>query len=138
MNKLTALNTNTAPDTDTASDINILSYEIAIQGLRVHGSTPWLGADAIIAAAETIQLINAQLTVLPNGKPTFTTICGGDSRNVMAENCRFTVTLSDSFVPADDAKELLQQALSAGLAEAPGTTGTIKQIGTLKKSSPEK
>jgi|GEM_PF-5858565 len=104
------------------------TYEITIQGIRVHGSTPWLGADSIIAAAETIRFIKAQMPAISQGNVSFDAIDGGDSVNVMAENCTLRVGLSGSFLTAAKAKELLSKALADGLREAPGTTGTIEQI----------
>ncbi|WP_186843624.1 peptidase dimerization domain-containing protein [Acetobacterium tundrae] len=104
------------------------TYEMTIQGIRVHGSTPWLGADSIIAAAETIRFIKAQMPAIAQGNVTFNSINGGDSVNVMAENCTIRVGLSGSFLTAAKAEELLSGALADGLREAPGTTGTLELI----------
>lgn len=108
--------------------IKSYTYEIIIQGIRVHGSTPWLGADSIIAAAETIRFIKAQMPAIAQGNVSFDSIAGGDSVNVMAENCTLRVGLSGAFLTAAKAKALLCEALADGLREAPGTTGILDQI----------
>ena len=72
-------------------------FELTVHGKSAHASTPQMGVDAIVVAAEMITMLQTVITretdphqdaLLTLGK-----ICGGTSHNVIAEEVRISGTL---------------------------------------------
>ena len=80
-----------------------LWFEISVEGITAHASTPWKGADAIAAMAEVISRIRKGFTGLTEhpqmGASTvsFGRITGGNQPYVVSEQC--TVTVDMRLVP---------------------------------------
>lgn len=99
-------------------------FEITVEGVTAHASTPWKGADAIAAMAEVISFIRkefAKLTYHPQmGESTvsFGRISGGTQPYVVSEQCMVSVDMR--LVPpytSKDAEEIVKRAIQYARAE---------------------
>ncbi len=103
-------------------------FEITVEGIGAHASTPWKGADAIAAMAEVITAIRKefqQLEVHPQmGTSTvsFGRIQGGSQPYVVSERCVATVDMR--LVPpytSLSARKIVEHAAQTAMKAVPGT-----------------
>lgn len=112
-------------------------YEVNVKGRSSHGGNAHLGADAAHAAAEIIRSIKQKVKDLPYrheifGAPAVSvgTIQGGHKTNMVAGSCR--MELDFRLVPpmtAEEANELMKEAVREGCNEVEGTSATIEHYG---------
>ena len=107
-------------------------FEIKVQGKSAHASTPQMGVDAIVVAAELITMIQSIITrdVDPHQDALLTLgkICGGTAHNVIAEEVVMSGTLRVFSNELFD--KLMQQikALLKGLELATGASISMETI----------
>lgn len=99
-----------------AKGVMILAVEV--QGRAAHGSTPWLGDNAIIRALEVYRRLES-LPFTRASTPFFARpsvnlgrIVGGDAVNKVPDACRMDVDIR--YLPGQDPDEILRQARDAG------------------------
>ncbi|RGX54729.1 MULTISPECIES: M20 family metallopeptidase [Anaerotruncus] len=110
-------------------------FEISTKGKAAHGSTPYKGADAIVAMAEVILEIKNRLDAYPEdpvmGRNTvcFGTINGGFNTNIVADRCaiQIDVRLAPPLTNEGSIK-LVEDAIEAATARVPGTSGSYRVI----------
>lgn len=72
-------------------------FDIVVRGKSAHASTPQMGIDAIVVAAQLINMLQTIITrnVDPHQDALLTlgTICGGTAHNVIADNVKISGTL---------------------------------------------
>ena len=111
-------------------------FEVSIQGVTAHASTPWKGADAIAAMAEVITRIRSQVNGLPPhpdlgvSTVTFGQIEGGYRPYVVPDSCRVWIDMR--LVPPTDtsaAEAIVAGALRAACREVPGCQGSYQITG---------
>lgn len=74
-------------------------FQITVEGITAHASTPWKGADAIAAMAEVISFIRKEFSGLEHhpqlgaSTVTFGQISGGTQPYVVSERCMVTVDM---------------------------------------------
>lgn len=102
-------------------------FEVCVEGITAHASTPWAGADAIAGAATLITELRAAVMALPTHAElgtstiTFGQIKGGYSPYVVPDSCTFTVDLR--LVPPSStalAQTLIARAASTAEKNVPG------------------
>lgn len=107
-------------------------FEIKVRGKSAHASTPQMGVDAIVVAAELITMIQSIITrdVDPHQDALLTLgkICGGTAHNVIAEEVVMSGTLRVFSNELFD--KLMQQikALLKGLELATGASISMETI----------
>ena len=73
------------------------SVDITIQGKKAHGSTPELGTDALVAAAQCVNMLQTihsrRISTMEPSVLTIGTIQGGDRANVIADTVKMEGTL---------------------------------------------
>lgn len=110
-------------------------FEISTYGKPAHGSTPYAGIDAIIAMAEVVLEIRNRINSYdPDpmmGAPSvcFGTIKGGFNTNIVADSCTITIDMRLSPpLTTEGSYKLVEDAIAAGTARVPGSTGDYKVI----------
>lgn len=111
-------------------------FEVEVEGVTAHASTPWRGADAVAALAEFICRLRRAVEGLPEhpelgrSTVTFGQVTGGYRPYVVPDRAKVWIDLR--LVPpatTETVEGLVQEAL-AGAAEAvPGTSGTWRVTG---------
>lgn len=111
-------------------------FEIAVEGITAHASTPWKGADAIAAMAEVISFLRKEFQQLaPHpvlGVPTvsFGRIAGGAQPYVVSEQCAVTVDMR--LVPpytSEYAEQMINRAIQFAEKEVPKTKISYRMTG---------
>jgi succinyl-diaminopimelate desuccinylase len=111
-------------------------FEISVEGITAHASTPWKGADAIAAMAEVISAIRTdfgQLEAHPQlGRSTvsFGRIRGGSQPYVVSGDC--VVTVDMRLVPpytSAFAEDIVKKAARRAKTEIPGANVSWKMTG---------
>lgn len=104
-------------------------FEITVNGITAHASTPWKGADAIAAMAEIIAAIRRRIAACPvhpdlgASTVTFGQIEGGYRPYVVPDSCRVWIDMR--LVPPTDtagAAAIVEDAIAAATKEIPGIT----------------
>lgn len=92
-------------------------FQITVEGITAHASTPWKGADAIAAMAEVISFIRKEFSGLERhpelgaSTVTFGQISGGTQPYVVSDRCMVTVDMR--LVPpytSEDAQKIVERA----------------------------
>lgn len=102
-------------------------FAVTVRGVTAHASTPWKGADAIAAMAETISGIRRRVQALPPhpemGPSTvcFGRISGGSAPYVVSGDCRVTIDmrLTPPYT-SRDAAAWVEAAMGEAGAAVPG------------------
>lgn len=111
-------------------------FEITVNGITAHASTPWKGADAIAAMAEIIAAIRRRIAACPVhpdlGASTvaFGQIEGGYRPYVVPDSCRVWIDMR--LVPPTDtagAAAIVEDAIAAATKEIPGITAAYQITG---------
>jgi len=96
----------------------VMILEVVVEGRSAHGSTPWLGDNAIIRALEVYRRLES-LPFTSASTPFFARpsvnlgcIEGGDAVNKVPDHCRMDVDVR--YLPGQDPAEILRQARDAG------------------------
>ena len=106
-------------------------FEITIDGVTAHASTPWKGADANAAMAEVIREIRLGILNTPKHEDlgistvTFGQIQGGYRPYVVPDHCKVWVDMR--LVPPTDTKaaeEIVKKAIAKAEAEIKGVHGS--------------
>ena len=98
-----------------------LVLRLDVHGRSAHGSTPWLGENAVLKAVEIARRV-AQLPFTQDRSPLFTAgptvnlgrISGGDAVNRVPDRC--SVDLDIRFLPEQDPDEIVEQVRGLGVA----------------------
>ena len=111
-------------------------FEITVNGITAHASTPWKGADAIAAMAEIIAAIRRRIAACPvhpdlgASTVTFGQIEGGYRPYVVPDSCRVWIDML--LVPPTDtagAAAIVEDAIAAATKEIPGITAAYQITG---------
>lgn len=111
-------------------------FEITVNGITAHASTPWKGADAIAAMAEIIAAIRRRIAACPvhpdlgASTVTFGQIEGGYRPYVVPDFCRVWIDMR--LVPPTDtagAAAIVEDAIAAAIKEIPGITAAYQITG---------
>ena len=111
-------------------------FEITVNGITAHASTPWTGADAIAAMAEIIAAIRRRIAACPvhpdlgASTVTFGQIEGGYRPYVVPDSCRVWIDMR--LVPPTDtagAAAIVEDAIAAATKEIPGITAAYQITG---------
>lgn len=111
-------------------------FEITVNGITAHASTPWKGADAIAAMAEIIAAIRRRIAACPvhpdlgASTVTFGQIEGGYRPYVVPDSCRVGIDMR--LVPPTDtagAAAIVEDAIAAATKEIPGITAAYQITG---------
>ena len=111
-------------------------FEITVNGITAHASTPWKGADAIAAMAEIIAAIRRRIAACPvhpdlgASTETFGQIEGGYRPYVVPDSCRVWIDMR--LVPPTDtagAAAIVEDAIAAATKEIPGITAAYQITG---------
>ena len=98
----------------------VLILEIDVEGRAAHGSTPWLGDNAVLRALELYRRIeslpftNASTPLFARPSVNLGRISGGDAVNKVPDACRIDVDIR--YLPGQDPEEILRQVRDAGPA----------------------
>jgi succinyl-diaminopimelate desuccinylase len=98
----------------------VLILEVVVHGRAAHGSTPWLGDNAIIRALEvyrrleSLPFTSASTPLFARPSVNLGCIEGGDAVNKVPDLCRMDVDIR--YLPGQDPVEILRQAREAGAA----------------------
>lgn len=107
-------------------------FELTIQGVTAHASTPWKGADAIAAMAEAVCLIRRRISECPvhsqmgPSTVTFGQIEGGYRPYVVPDSCRVWIDMR--LVPPMDtagAVRIVQEAIARAEEKVKGVSGSF-------------
>ena len=110
-------------------------FKITVKGAQAHGSTPWVGIDAIVGISEVVLGIKRRIDALPTDETfgqssvCFGTIQGGFNTNVVAESA--TITLDMRLAPpltSEGSLELVEEAIKEACEKVPGLTGSYEVI----------
>ncbi|MCI7383824.1 MAG: M20 family metallopeptidase [Hungatella hathewayi] len=111
-------------------------FEITVNGITAHASTPWKGADAIAAMAEIIAAIRRRIAACPvhpdlgASTVTFGQIEGGYRPYVVPDSCRVWIDMR--LVPPTDtagAAAIVEDAIAAAIKEIPGVSAAYQITG---------
>ncbi len=98
----------------------VMVLEVVVEGRAAHGSTPWLGENAIIRALEVYRRLES-LPFTGAATPLFARpsvnlgrIAGGDAVNKVPDACTLHVDIR--YLPGQDPEEILRQARDVGAA----------------------
>ena len=101
----------------------VLILRMDVEGRAAHGSTPWLGENAILRAVEVYQRIQ-ELPFAAERSELFERpsinigrIAGGDVVNKVPDHCRMDVDVR--YLPSQDPAEVLRQVRSLGATVTP-------------------
>ena len=96
----------------------VLVLRIDVEGRGAHGSTPWLGENAILRALDLYQRIlelpfsTAQSELFARPSINIGRIRGGDAVNKVPDHCRMDVDIR--YLPNQDPDEVLRQVRGLG------------------------
>jgi succinyl-diaminopimelate desuccinylase len=96
----------------------VLVLRIDVEGRGAHGSTPWLGENAILRALDLYQRIlelpfsTGQSELFARPSINIGRISGGDAVNKVPDHCRMDVDIR--YLPNQDPNEVLRQVRSLG------------------------
>ncbi len=96
----------------------VLVLRIDVEGRGAHGSTPWLGENAILRALDLYQRIlelpfsTGQSDLFARPSINIGRISGGDAVNKVPDHCRMDVDIR--YLPNQDPDEVLRQVRSLG------------------------
>jgi succinyl-diaminopimelate desuccinylase len=99
----------------------VLILEVEVEGRAAHGSTPWLGDNAIIRALEVYRRIeslpftNASTPLFARPSVNLGRISGGDAVNKVPDRCHMDVDIR--YLPGQDPDEILRQVRESGPAQ---------------------
>ncbi len=91
----------------------VLAVRAAIHGVSAHGSTPWIGDNAIHKAIgafrriESLPFSRQSSELYDRPSINLARIAGGDAFNMVPDRCEITVDIR--YVPGQDADEILRQ-----------------------------
>lgn len=111
-------------------------FEVDIQGVTAHASTPWKGVDAVAAAAEFVCRLRAAIAALPShpelgaSTVTFGQIQGGYRPYVVPDHAHLWIDMR--LVPpatTELAQKLVAKALDEASQAVPGTQGSFTVTG---------
>ena len=106
-------------------------FELTIEGVTAHASTPWKGADAVAAMAEAVCSIRRSIARCPvhhelgRSTVTFGQIEGGYRPYVVPDRCKVWIDMR--LAPPTDtrkAKGMVEEAIRAASQQIPGTKGS--------------
>ncbi len=127
----------------------VLALRVAVEGRSAHGSTPWLGENAILAAIGRFHGIES-LPFATEGSEHFSRpsvnlgrIRGGDALNQVPDSCEIDVDIR--FLPGQDPDEIRRQVAGLGsepvetLIELPAIDGPVddRLLGPLTRAIEE-
>lgn len=98
----------------------VMILEVVVEGRAAHGSTPWLGDNAIVRALEvyrrleSLPFTSASTALFKRPSVNLGRIEGGDAVNKVPDHCRMDVDIR--YLPGQDPEEILRQARGAGAA----------------------
>jgi succinyl-diaminopimelate desuccinylase len=90
----------------------VLAMRIEVSGRSAHGSTPWLGDNAVLKAVdvfraiETLPFTRESSELFDRPSVSLGTISGGDAMNRVPDHCAIEVDLR--YLPGQDADEILE------------------------------
>jgi len=96
----------------------VLILEVEVEGRAAHGSTPWLGDNAILRALEVYRRIeslpftNASTPLFARPSVNLGRISGGDAVNKVPDRCHMDVDIR--YLPGQDPDEILRQVRDSG------------------------
>ena len=96
----------------------VLAARVAVSGIAAHGSTPWLGDNAILKAhdvfrrIETLPFSRESSDLFDRPSINLARIQGGDAFNKVPDRCRMDVDIR--FLPEQDPNQILDQIRSIG------------------------
>jgi succinyl-diaminopimelate desuccinylase len=96
----------------------VLILEVEVEGRAAHGSTPWLGDNAILRALEVYRRIeslpftNASTPLFARPSVNLGRISGGDAVNKVPDRCHMDVDIR--YLPGQDPDEILRQVCDSG------------------------
>lgn len=100
----------------------VLMLRVEVQGVAAHGSTPWLGDNAILRAVDLYERL-LELPFAGESTPLFARpsinlgrIQGGDAVNKVPDSCRIDVDVR--YLPGQDPAEVLRQVRTLGPCDA--------------------
>jgi succinyl-diaminopimelate desuccinylase len=91
----------------------VLAIRIEVRGKAAHGSTPWLGDNAVLKAVEVFRQIeklpfaDASTELFPQPSISLGRIIGGDALNKVPDRCVIDVDIR--YLPGQDPKRILEQ-----------------------------
>ena len=100
----------------------VMILEVDVEGRAAHGSTPWLGDNAIMRALEVYRRIeslpftNASTPLFARPSVNLGRISGGDAVNKVPDACRMDVDIR--YLPGQDPAEILRQVRESGATRA--------------------
>ena len=106
-------------------------FEVTIEGVTAHASTPWKGADAVAAMAEVVHSVRKSIASclshkeLGHSTVTFGQIVGGYRPYVVPDSCKVWIDMR--LVPPTDtaaAKAIVEEAITKAEAEITGVKGS--------------
>ncbi len=98
----------------------VMILDVVVEGRAAHGSTPWLGDNAIIRALEVYRRLESlpftRASTPMFARPSVNLGCieGGDAVNKVPDRCRMQVDVR--YLPGQDPEEILHQARDVGAA----------------------
>lgn len=106
-------------------------FDIVVKGKSAHASTPQMGIDAIVVAAELISMLQTVITrnVDPHQDALLTlgTICGGTSHNVIADSVKIKGTMRVFNSALFDSLSARMRSVTEGLHLATGASFEINE-----------
>lgn len=106
-------------------------FELTIEGVTAHASTPWKGADAVAAMAEAVCWIRRSISRCPvhhelgRSTVTFGQIEGGYRPYVVPDSCKVWIDMR--LTPPTDtekARRIVEEAIHIAEEQVPGTRGS--------------
>jgi succinyl-diaminopimelate desuccinylase len=101
----------------------VLVVRVDVEGRAAHGSTPWLGENAILKATDIYRRIHLlpfaaeRSELFERPSINIGRIAGGDVVNKVPDRCRMDVDIR--YLPGQDADEVLRQVRSLGASVTP-------------------
>lgn len=98
----------------------VMILEVVVEGRAAHGSTPWLGDNAVVRALEvyrrleSLPFTRASTPLFARPSVNLGRIEGGDAVNKVPDHCRMHVDIR--YLPGQDPDEILRQARESGAA----------------------
>lgn len=98
----------------------VMILEVVVEGRAAHGSTPWLGDNAIVRALEayrrleSLPFTRASTPLFARPSVNLGRIQGGDAVNKVPDLCTMHVDIR--YLPGQDPEEILRQAHDVGAA----------------------
>lgn len=96
----------------------VMLVEVEVSGRAAHGSTPWLGDNAILRALdvyrriESLPFTRASTPLFARPSVSLGRIMGGDAVNKVADHCTMHVDIR--YLPGQDPDEILRQVRDTG------------------------